>query len=309
MGYYDYQDYNDHRFIPISGLSRYPREVFMAVQWFPGHMAKTIREIKLKVEKADVVLEILDARIPYSSQNPMIEKITEHKPVVIVLNKADLADKTILDKWADFLKANNEKREVLSVSATKGKNITGIIEKCRLLCKDSAWFGKRAIRVMIIGVPNVGKSAILNKLAGKRKQDVRNIPGVTKELRKVNVSDKLQVTDTPGVLWHKFEDPLVGEKLAILGSVKDSIIYRDDIALKAIELLKELYPTRLGERYGIGLTEVEEKSASELFEIIGRKRGCIVSGGKVDNDKTARIVLTDIREGRLGGICLESPGN
>jgi len=278
----------------------------MAVQWFPGHMAKTIREIKEKVEKADVVLEVLDARIPYSSQNPMIEKIVGHKPVVVVLNKADLADKAALDKWLDYFKADNGKKEVISVSATSKKNITGIIEKCRLLCKDSAWFGKRAIRVMIIGVPNVGKSAILNSLAGKRKQDVRNTPGVTRELKKVNISDKIQVTDTPGVLWHKFEDPVVGEKLAILGSVKDSILYRDDIALKAVELLKELYPARLSERYGIDLTEIEKKSPYEIFEAIGKRRGCLVSGGKIDNDKTARVFLTDVREGKLGGICLDT---
>ena len=137
----------------------------MSVQWFPGHMAKTIREIKEKINKADVVLEILDARIPYSSRNPMIEKITEHKPIVIVLNKSDLADKAVLDKWVDYFKADNDKKEVISVVATSRKNITGIIEKCRLLCKDAPWLVKRAIRVMIIGVPNVGKSAILNSLA------------------------------------------------------------------------------------------------------------------------------------------------
>ena len=279
----------------------------MSVQWFPGHMAKTIREIKEKVKKAEVVLEILDARIPFSSRNPMIEKIIEHKPLVIVLNKADLADKSVLDKWFDYFKADNDKREVISVCATSGSNISGIIEKCRLLCKDSVWFNKRAIRVMIIGVPNVGKSAILNSLAGKRKQDVRNTPGVTRELRKINISDKIQVTDTPGVLWHKFEDPVVGEKLAILGSVKDSILYRDDIALKAVELLKELYPARLSERYGIDLAEIEKNTPFEIFEAVGKRRGCIVSGGVVDNDKTARILLTDIRAGKLGGICLDTP--
>ena len=279
----------------------------MAVQWFPGHMAKTTREIKEKVKKADVVLEILDARIPYSSRNPMIEKLIEHKPLVIVLNKADLADKAVLDKWFEYFKADNDKREVISVCATSGSNISGIIEKCRLLCKDSAWIAKRAIRVMIIGVPNVGKSAILNSLAGKRKQDVRNTPGVTRELRKVNISDKIQVTDTPGVLWHKFEDPVVGEKLAILGSVKDSILYRDDIALKAVELLKELYPARLSERYGIAPAEIEKNSPFEIFEAVGKRRGCLVSGGRVDNDKTARILLTEIRDGKLGGICLDTP--
>ena len=279
----------------------------MAVQWFPGHMAKTIREIKEKIDKVDVVLEILDARIPNSSRNPMIEKITEHKPVVIILNKADLADKTVIAEWINYFKQDNEKKEVIPVSAVSGKNISGIIEKSRQLCKDFAWFGKRAVRVMIIGIPNVGKSAILNKLAGKRKQDVRNTPGVTKALRKIDVSDKLQVTDTPGVLWHKFEDPLVGEKIAILGSVKDSIIYRDDIALKAVEIFKELYPARLSERYGLDLSDIEKKSPFEIFEAIGKRRGCIVSGGRVDNDRTARILLTDIREGQLGGICLERP--
>lgn len=270
-------------------------------------MAKTIRKIKENINKADAVLEILDARIPYSSRNPMIEKIVENKPLLIVLNKADLADSGALKEWEEYFRNSGSKRDVVQVSATTGKNITSIVEKCRLLCSDCEWIAKRPVRAMIIGVPNVGKSAILNTIAGKKKQEVSNRPGVTRDLKKVKVNDRFHLIDTPGVLWHKFEDPSVGEKLAILGSVKDSVLYRDDIALKAVELLKELYPRRLAERYGLELSIVENTAPYELLLVIGKKRGCLVSGGRVDIEKVSLIVLTEIREGRFGGICLERP--
>ncbi len=279
----------------------------MAIQWFPGHMARTIREIKENINKSDVVLEILDARIPYSSRNPMIEKIVENKPLLVVLNKADLADSSVLKDWEMYFRKENGNSEVIQVSAFTGKNISGIVEKCRFLCRDCAWLGKRAIRAMIIGVPNAGKSAILNTVAGKKKQEVSNKPGVTRDLKKVKISDKLHLIDTPGVLWHKFEDQLAGEKLAILGSIKDSILYRDDIALKALALLKELYPGRLASRYGIDNSDVEKLPPDELLLLIGKKRGCLVSGGRVDVEKVSGIILTEIREGRLGGICLDRP--
>jgi ribosome biogenesis GTPase A len=275
----------------------------MQVQWFPGHMAKTIRKIKEGIARADVVLEILDARIPSSSRNPMIEKIVESRPVLIILNKADLADAEVLKTWEQYFRSENT--EVIQVSALTGKNITGIIEKSRYLCRNTEWAGKRAVRAMIIGVPNVGKSAILNYLAGKKKQDVSNRPGVTREVKKIRVSGTLHLIDTPGVLWHKFEDPETGEKLAILGSVRDSILNRDEIAVKALELLKEYYPLRISERYGLTEESVRESLPSQLLEAIGRRRGCLVAGGKVDPERAAGILLTELRDGRLGGICLD----
>jgi len=279
----------------------------MPVQWFPGHMHKGIGQIRENIGKSDIVLEILDARIPWSSRNPMIEKIVENKPLLIVLNKSDLADSSVLKLWEEYFKKNRSNSDVVQVSAITGKNISGIVEKSRYLCREYEWIGKRAIRAMIIGVPNVGKSAILNHIAGKKKQEVSNKPGVTRDLKKVKISERLHLIDTPGVLWHKFEDQEVGEKLAILGSVRDSILYRDDIAVKALALLKKLYPVNLSERYGIELKTVEETAPDELLQIIGKKRGCLVTGGIVDTDKVSRIILTEVREGRLGGLCLDRP--
>jgi ribosome biogenesis GTPase A len=270
-------------------------------------MHKGIKQIKENIGKSDIVLEILDARIPFSSRNPMIEKIVENKPLLIVLNKADLADASVLKKWEEYFRKNSSNRDVVMVSAVTGKNISAIVEKSRFLCRGCQWIGKRAVRAMIIGVPNVGKSAILNCIAGKRKQEVSNRPGVTRDLKKVRVTERLHLIDTPGVLWHKFEDQEVGEKLAILGSVRDSILYRDDIAIKALLLLKKLYPANLSERYGIEQKTVEETAPDELLLLIGKKRGCLVSGGKVDTDKVSRIILTEVREGRLGGLCLDRP--
>lgn len=276
----------------------------MPIQWFPGHMTKAFKQIRESLLKTDVVIEILDARIPHASRNPMIEEIVADKPSVVVLNKSDLGDPEVMTKWVDYFKSEN--KEAVQVSAVTGKNINGIIEKSRKLCKDEEWFKKRAVRVMIIGVPNVGKSAIVNYLAGKKKQDVSNRPGVTRNVKKIKLTDRLHLVDTPGVLWHKFEDQTVGEKLAILGSINDAILFREDIAIKGIEILVKYYPERFAERYKLKEGDID-KSSDELLTLVGRKRGCLVKGGIVDTDKASRIILTEIREGKLGGICLEVP--
>ena len=276
----------------------------MPIQWFPGHMTKAFKQIKESLLKTDVVIEILDARIPNASRNPMIEEIVAEKPSLIVLNKSDLGDPGVMKKWEIFFKG--EKKDAVQVSAVTGKNINGIIEKSRKLCADEPWFGKRAVRVMIIGVPNVGKSAIINYLAGRKKQDVSNRPGVTRNVQKIKLTERLHLVDTPGVLWHKFEDQSVGEKLAILGSINDAILFREDIAMKGLEIMASFYPERLIERYKLKEEDLS-KPSDRLLEIIGSKRGCLVKGGIVDTDKASRIVLTEIRDGKLGGICLEVP--
>ncbi len=276
----------------------------MPIQWFPGHMTKAFKQIKESLKKTDVVIEILDARIPNSSRNPMIEEIVAEKPTVIVLNKSDLGDPSAMKMWEDSFRGEN--REAVQVSAMTGKNINGIVEKSRKLCADEDWFGKRAVRVLILGVPNVGKSAIINYLAGKKKQDVSNRPGVTRNVQKIKLTDRIHLVDTPGVLWHKFEDQSVGEKLAILGSINDAILFREDIAMKGLEIMVRFYPERLIERYRLKEEDISEPS-DRLLEIIGSKRGCLVKGGVVDTDKASRIVLTEIRDGKLGGICLEVP--
>ena len=209
-----------------------------------------------------------------------------------------------MKRWENYFRGEN--KEAVQVSAVTGKNINGIIEKSRKLCSDKDWFSKRAVRVMIIGVPNVGKSAIVNYLAGKKKQDVSNRPGVTRDVKKIKLTDRLHLVDTPGVLWHKFEDQSVGEKLAILGSINDAILFREDIAIKGIEIMVKFYPEKYAERYKLKEDDLS-KPADEILKIIGRKRGCLVKGGIVDTDKASRIVLTEIRDGKLGGICLEVP--
>ncbi len=276
----------------------------MPIQWFPGHMTKAFKQIKESLLKTDVVIEILDARIPHASRNPMIEEIVAGKPSVVVLNKSDLGDPAVMKKWEESFRGEN--KEAVQVSAVTGRNIKAIIEKSRKLCSDEDWFSKRAVRVMIIGVPNVGKSAIVNYLAGKKKQDVSNRPGVTRNVKKIKLTDRLHLVDTPGVLWHKFEDQTVGEKLAILGSINDAILFREDIAVKGIEIMVQYYPERFAERYKLKEGDIK-KTSDEILAIIGRKRGCLVKGGIVDTDKVSRIILTEIREGKLGGICLEVP--
>ncbi len=276
----------------------------MPIQWFPGHMTKAFKQIKESLLKADVVLEILDARIPLASRNPMIEELVGDKPSVVVLNKSDLADPLVLKNWEKYFRGEN--KEAVQVSAVTGKNINNIIEKSRNLCINMEWAGKRAVRVMIIGVPNVGKSAIINYLAGKKKQEVSNRPGVTRNVKKIRISDRLQVIDTPGVLWHKFEDQSVGEKLAILGSINDAILYREDIAMKGIEIMVKYYPEQFAKRYKLKNGDILNPP-DKILELIGKKRGCLVTGGLVDTDKASRIILTELRDGRLGGICLEVP--
>ena len=207
----------------------------MPLQWFPGHMTKAVRQIKENLSRADIVIEVLDARIPLSSRNPMIDDIVGKMPRLIVLNKADLADPNLLPQWETALKGEKENIQVVQISAKTGKNLPQLIEKAKLLCKDASWAGRRAVRAMVLGVPNVGKSAIINYLSGRKSRNVENRPGVTRDVsQSIKISASLKVIDTPGILWHKFEDQAVGEKLAILGSINDEILFREDIAVKAL---------------------------------------------------------------------------
>ena len=196
----------------------------------------------------------------------------------------------------------------MQISAKTGKNLPQLIEKAKLLCQNSSWAGRRAVRAMVLGVPNVGKSAIINYLSGRRSRNVENRPGVTRDVsQSIKISASLKVIDTPGILWHKFEDQAVGEKLAILGSINDEILFREDIAVKGLEYFYQNYPKKLQERFNLAPEEISSGDMFALLETIGKKRGCLLPGGKVDTEKAARVVLTEIRDGRICRFCLEKP--
>ncbi|MBI9102649.1 MAG: ribosome biogenesis GTPase YlqF [Spirochaetales bacterium] len=266
-------------------------------------MNKTRRLISENVNKVDVVIEIVEARAPLSSRNPMIGEIVKEKPLVILLNKADLADPSILNLWISWF--GEKGIPAIPITATLKADVKKIIAGCKKAVADT---GKviqdRPLKGMIIGIPNVGKSTLFNTLAGKTKAKVGNTPGVTREFQLIRIGDGLQLFDTPGVLWHKFEDPLVGVHLAVIGSIKDSILPLEEVAVEACKLWKELYPEQLKARYNLEeLNEVPEL----LLEDIGRRRGCIRKGGVIDYEKAAKILLADIRSGRIGVFCLEKP--
>ena len=280
----------------------------MPLQWFPGHMTKAVRQIKENLSRADIVIEVLDARIPLSSRNPMIDDIVGKMPRLIVLNKADLADPNVLGQWEKALIGDNPNIQVVQISAKTGKNLPQLIEKAKYLCRNASWAGRRAVRAMVLGVPNVGKSAIINYLSGRRSRNVENRPGVTRDVsQSIKISASLKVIDTPGILWHKFEDLAVGEKLAVLGSINDEILFREDIAVKALEYFYQFYPKKLQERFNLAPEEISDSDLYKLLETIGKKRGCLLPGGKVDTEKAARIILTEVRDGKICRFCLERP--
>ncbi len=275
----------------------------MQIQWFPGHMNKSINIIKETLGKVDVIIEILDARIPVSSSNPMIPELIGNKPRLIVLNKNDLADPEITEKWMNYYK-NLDHTMPVKVSSKTLENLENISVACNELCKDSKWINRREVRGMIVGIPNVGKSTIINALSGKKKVAVGNKPGLTRDLQRINVTEKFQIYDTPGILWPKFEDKVAGYNLAALGSIKDTILDLNGIACKTLEILISKYPERLTERYNFD--ELPEEP-HEVLNLIGIKRGCLQSRGIIDIDRAVNFFLKDLRDGKLGLITLEEP--
>lgn len=280
----------------------------MTIQWFPGHMAKARREVSEKLKLVDIVIELLDARIPISSRNPMIDEIVNQKPRIILLNKSDLADPFVVEKWVRYFKEKGLK--ALPVSSTSGKGISNIIKQAEELVaeKRAALLKKgvkpRAIRAMIIGIPNVGKSSLINRLANKSVAKTGDRPGVTKGQQWIKVGKTLELLDTPGILWPKFEDQKVGYHLAATGAIKDELFHFDDVALFIIDYFKENYTDRIKSRYGID--ELSDDRI-QVIEQIGRKRGCLISGGNIDFDKASEIIIRELRSGKLGPFCLEKP--
>jgi ribosome biogenesis GTPase A len=283
----------------------------MTIQWFPGHMAKARRQVTEKLKLIDVVIELLDARLPLSSRNPMIDEIITNKPRLVLLNKADLADAQKTKLWIDYFE-RKDGTQALAIDAQSGKGVQQISEACRQLVSDMLEKRKnkgmkpRAVRALIVGIPNVGKSSLINRLAKKNIAKTGDRPGITKAQQWIKVGQELELLDTPGILWPKFEDQVVGFRLAASGAIKDEILDFQEVALFAASYLREEYPNRLSERYNL---ETVPEDKVELLEAIGRRRGCLVSGGFIDYDKVSEIILRELRSGKLGPITFEVPNH
>jgi ribosome biogenesis GTPase A len=280
----------------------------MTIQWFPGHMAKARRQVTEKLKLIDVVIELLDARLPLSSSNPMMDEIVAGKPRLVLLNKADLADPAKTKLWLDYYKKKGLK--ALAIDAQSGKGVQQISAESKELVREmlekreSKGMLPRAVRALIVGIPNVGKSSLINRLAKKSIAKTGDRPGVTKAQQWIKVGTDMELLDTPGILWPKFEDQVVGYRLAASGAIKDELLDFQEVALFAAMFLKEHYPTRISERYD--LEEIPEDKI-QLLDEIGRRRGCLVSGGFIDYDKVSEIILRELRSGKLGPITLETP--
>lgn len=281
----------------------------MTIQWFPGHMAKAKREVQEKLKLIDIVFELLDARIPLSSRNPMIDEILTNKPRIILLNKADMADEKVTNEWISFFAEQGLR--ALAIDSQAGTGMKQIVAAAKEMTKEK--FAKmaakgiknpRPLRALIVGIPNVGKSTLINRLAGKHIAKTGDKPGVTKAQQWIKVGKEMELLDTPGILWPKFEDEEVGLKLATTGAIKDTILNLQDVAVYALRFLAMHYPDRLEERYS--LTDIPDDIV-ELFDAIGKRRGCLASGGAVDYDKVAELVLRDIRTEKLGRLSFEKP--
>ncbi|WP_114766970.1 ribosome biogenesis GTPase YlqF [Vibrio rhodolitus] len=273
-----------------------------SIQWFPGHMHKAQKEIAEAIPQIDVIIEVLDARIPFSSENPMISELRGEKPVVKVLNKRDLADPEMTQLWIDHLEKENNVK-AMAITTSEPHEVQKILELCRKLAPHREEIGKN-IRTMIMGIPNVGKSTIINTLAGRTIAVTGNQPAVTRRQQRINLQNGIVLSDTPGILWPKVENPHSGFRLAATGAVKDTAMEYDEVAFYTVEYLAQAYPELLKERYQI---EELPESDIEIMEEIGRRRGALRSGGRVDLHKVSEILLHELRGGTLGQITLERP--
>ncbi len=281
----------------------------MNIQWFPGHMVKARRLVSENLKMVDVVIEILDARIPYSSKNPEIDDILKSKPKVVVFNKADLADMKISNGWSNWYSANGYPN--VFIDSISGKGTKQLILQLKEMMKDKIDKEKqkgriyRPIRTMMVGIPNVGKSSLINKIAGRSQAATGDKPGITRQKQWVRLDRGIEMLDMPGILWPKFDDHSIGLNLAFTGAIKDDVIDIVDVASKLMEKLSKTYPNLIKSRYKLDLTN--EQTGYMLLEIAGRNRGCLVSGGNVDLNRIAVIVLDEFRGGKIGNITLEMP--
>ena len=280
----------------------------MDYHWYPGHMTKAVRQMKEDIKLIDLVIELLDARIPLSSRNPDIDDLGKNKARLVLLNKSDLADETDNNKWIQYFK--DKGIIALKINSKNKQGIKEINNAVQIACKEKIERDKkrgiinRPVRAMVVGIPNVGKSTFINAYAGRAAAKTGNKPGVTKGKQWIRLNKSVELLDTPGILWPKFEDQTVGLRLALIGSIKDEILNIDELSLELISYLKENYAGTLTARY-----EVEEnvERPVEILEAIAQKRGCVQRGNEIDYSKAAALVIDDFRSGRLGRITLELP--
>ncbi len=279
------------------------------VQWFPGHMAKTRRLIKASLPMVDLVAEILDARVPKSSRNPELLNLIGTKPRIVLLNKSDLADDNVTKLWVEHYAAKGVSAIPVNCSSGKGVNRFAPLVRRELgeviaANKAKGMVGK-PLSVMVVGIPNTGKSTFINRMAGKVKAKAADKPGVTRQNQWFDIGDGIRLLDTPGMLWPKFEDPEAGKKLAFIGSVKDEILDVEWLALHLLTALKTAYPERIAERYGV--EDPQQSTEHDLLEAVARRRGMLLSGGETDTLRAAVTLLDEFRGGKLGKITLERP--
>jgi len=281
----------------------------MTIQWFPGHMAKARRMIAQQLKLVDAVCEIVDARIPLSSRNPDVDELVGGKPRLIILNRVDQADPDLTKRWAAYFRSFGY--AVLETDSKTGRGTGGFTQAVRNLLKDkiAAWEAKgqtgRPVRTMVIGIPNVGKSSFINRVAKRKAAEVSDRPGVTRGKQWITLENGFELLDTPGILWPKFDSPEVGENLAITGAVKDEILNREALASNLLLRLREMAPEKIRERCKFGPTP--EMTGYDMLETAARKRGFLVSGGEADTERMAAVLLDEFRGGKMGRITLEAP--
>ena len=282
------------------------------IQWFPGHMAKTKRLITECLPLVDIVIEVLDARIPVSSKNPVLDSLLGQKPRLAVFSKSALADPEASRLWQAYYRAKGT--ETIFYDCRTGDSLNAIAPKVREILGEkleryeSKGMTGRKLKAMIVGIPNVGKSSLINALAGSNRAKVENRPGVTLTKQWITTKVGIDLLDMPGVLWPKFEDRIVGENLAITGAIKDDVLDIEQLAVLLVGRLRKIAPDKLSERYKLGdMAQYDDIPDHELFEIIGRKRGFLVSGGEVDWERSANMLLDEFRAARIGRITLEVP--
>ncbi|MEX3744496.1 MULTISPECIES: ribosome biogenesis GTPase YlqF [Lysinibacillus] len=278
----------------------------MTIQWFPGHMAKARRQVTEKLKLVDIIFELIDARLPLSSRNPMIDEVINQKPRLLILNKADMADEQETRKWVEYFAQRGHK--AVAINSLEGKGLQQVTKAAQEILKEkfdrmkARGMKPRAIRAMIVGIPNVGKSTLINRLAKKNIAKTGNTPGVTKAQQWIKVGKELELLDTPGILWPKFEDQEVGYKLALTGAIKDTITNMEDLAVYGLRFLSNHYPARMEERYGF---QFVHEDLVETFDHIGKLRRVFGPGGEIDYDQVAQLIVRDIRGLQLGKLTFD----
>ena len=281
------------------------------IQWFPGHMTKTKRQIQSSLKLVDAVAEIIDARIPVSSRNPDLAKLVQNKPRVILLNKCDMANQTATKMWIDYFKKQN--LVAIPVDCKSGRGLdkfapaVNTVMSHKIARLKEKGMVNPTIRIMIVGIPNVGKSSFINKMVKKNRAKVEDRPGVTRGNQWYTIAKNLEMLDTPGVLWPKFDDKTVGEHLALTGAVKDQILDIELLAVRLLDFIKELKPADFITRFKLENEDIENIDSYELLKMIGKKRGMLVSGGEIDTERAAIMLLDEFRSAKLGRITVEMP--